>query len=447
MARKKSRPEKVGALHRKAEKVPTERGKTGLKKQPPDAQKLIHELKVHQGELEMKNEELRRAQLELEEAKTKYEESYDFAPVGYFTLDKKARIVEANLTGARLLGAERSSLKNEPFSLFVLPEFLNHFHFYHQHLLQGDLNQVLELKLRKRDGTSFYASLRCIACQESEGQSTQVRCAVTDITERKRMEEDIRQSRDELEMRVQDRTAELAKANEVLQAEFFERRRTEESLRESEKRLHHLSYRLLDAQEGERKRIAGELHDSIGQSLSALKFTLERKLSLMKKGKPPAGIALEDIVLMMQNCIDENRRIMTNLRPSILDDLGILATLNWFLREFQKAYPHLNVQQQFAIREDQVPDHLKIIIYRVLQEATNNFVRHSKGDRVFLSLSKKGMAIEFMIQDNGAGFDPGNLPRGMGLSSMEERVKLSGGAFGIESAPGKGSMIRATWSL
>lgn len=447
MARKKSRPEKVGALRRKAEKVLTERGKTGLKKLSPDAQKLIQELKVHQVELEMQNEKLRRAQLELEEARNKYEGLYDSAPIGYFTLDKKARIVEANLTGARLLGAERSSLRNEPFSRFVLPEFLDPFHFYHQHLLQGDINQALELKLRKRDGNSFYASLHCIACQESEGQSIQIRCAVTDITERKEMEEEIRKSRDELEIRVQERTADLARANELFQVEIIQRRRAEDSLRESEKRLHHLSYRLLDAQEGERKRIAGELHDSIGQSLSALKFTLERKLSLMKKEKPPAGIALEDIVLMMQNCIDENRRIMTNLRPSILDDLGILATLNWFLREFQKAYPHLNVQQQFAIQEKQVHDHLKIIIYRVLQEAMNNFVRHSKGDRVFLSLSKKGRAIEFMIQDNGAGFDPGNLPRGMGLSSMEERVKLSGGAFGIESAAGKGTIIRATWPL
>ena len=124
MARKKSRPEKVGALHRKAEKVPTERGKTGLKKLPPDAQKL----KPHQAELEMQNEELRRARLELEEAKKKYEEFYEFAPIGYFTLDKKARIVDANLTGASLLGAERSSLRNESFSRFVLPEFLNHFH-------------------------------------------------------------------------------------------------------------------------------------------------------------------------------------------------------------------------------------------------------------------------------------------------------------------------------
>jgi PAS domain S-box-containing protein len=443
MARKKSRPEKVGLLGRKAKKVQTEKQQSSLKELSQDTQKLIQELEVHQTELEMQNEELRRAQLELGEARNKYEDLYDFAPVGYFALGREGRIVEVNQAGAQLLGEAKSHLRNKPFRRFILPEFLNHFDLYQQQVFQGGKNPDLEIKLKSRDAIPFHVSLRCVAHQEEEGPFTQVRCVVTDITEHKRMEEEIRKSRDEL----QRRTADLVRANELFQAELSQRRRAEDSLRESEKRLRHLSYQLLNAQESERKRIARELHDGIGQSLTAIKFTLERKLGLMKKEKPPTGITLEDIVLMTQNTIQENRRIMTNLRPAVLDDLGILATLSWFLREFQNAFPHLKVEQQIAIREEEVADPLKTIIFRVLQEAMNNFSTHSKGDRVAVALRKTSGAIELMIQDNGTGFDLMKVQKGLGLSSMEERVDLSGGAFGIESAPGKGTRIRATWPL
>ncbi len=443
MARRKSRPEKVGVLSRKTKKVPTEKRQSSPKGLTPDTQKLIQELEVHQVELEMQNEELRRAQLELDESRNKYEDLYDFAPVGYFTFDREGRIVEMNHAGAQLLGESKSNLRNKSFRRFVLPEFLNHFDSCQQQVFQGGKNPGLEIKIKPKDAMPFYVSLRCAARQEKEGQITQVRCVVTDIREQKKMEEEIRQSRDEL----QARSSDLLRANELSQAELSQRQYAEDSLRESEKRLRHLSYQLLNAQENERKRIARELHDSIGQSLTAIKFTLERKLSLMKKEKPPTGITLEDIVLMTQNTIQENRRIMTNLRPAVLDDLGILATLSWFLREFQNAFPHLKVEQQLAIREEEVADPLKTIIFRVLQEAMNNFSTHSKGDRVTVALRKTGRAIELMIQDNGTGFDLMKVQKGLGLSSMEERVDLSGGSFGIEATPGKGTTIRATWPL
>ncbi len=109
----------------------------------------------------------------------------------------------------------------------------------------------------------------------------------------------------------------------------------EDDLRESENRLHHLSSQLLVAQENERRRIARELHDSIGQSLAATKFILEKKLSQLSKGSPPPGVTLEDVIPMIQNAIEESRRISMDLWPSVLDDLGILSAISWFCRQFE----------------------------------------------------------------------------------------------------------------
>ena len=245
---------------------------------------------------------------------------------------------------------------------------------------------------------------------------------------------------------------EILKANALLeekvkelQREVNQRKRAEESLKESEKRLRTLSYQLLAAQEAERKRVARELHDSIGQSLVAIRFALERKIGQMGRGEKPAGISLEDILNMVQNSVTENQRISTNLRPPTLDDLGVVATLNWFVRELQKTYPHLRIDKQISLEEKDVADHMKAVIFRVFQEAANNFVRHSGGDLLSLQLRKGDKTIELVVQDNGTGFNPTSTARGLGLSSMEERVKLSGGTFRIESDEGKGTRIQSFW--
>jgi PAS domain S-box-containing protein len=229
--------------------------------------------------------------------------------------------------------------------------------------------------------------------------------------------------------------------------ETTQRKKMEESLQESEKALRHLSSQLMMAQENERKSIARELHDSIGQTLTAVKFSLERKLSQMGPGKAPPGISLEDILAMLQGGIEETRRIMTNLRPSMLDDLGIIVTLNWICREFQKVYPHLRLEKEVGIREDEVPEPLKIVIFRVLQEAMNNCAKHSGGDCLSIALRKTETGIELVIEDNGPGFDPGNAPRGLGMGSMKERTENSGGVFSLFSTRGSGTCVRATWVL
>jgi PAS domain S-box-containing protein len=226
-----------------------------------------------------------------------------------------------------------------------------------------------------------------------------------------------------------------------------ERNLAEEALRESEQRLRLLSSQLLTVQETERKRFAREIHDSLGQTLAAIKFGLESKLSQMNTGTAPPGVSIENIISLTQNGIEEARRIQMDLRPSVLDDLGIAATIGWFTREFQKVYSHISVEKQVSIEENEIPDPLKTVLFRVMQEAMNNIAKHSQATLVHLSLRKKEGTIELSIEDNGSGFNSRNIKQGLGLTSMIERTELSGGTFEVESIVGEGTTIKASWPL
>jgi signal transduction histidine kinase len=233
----------------------------------------------------------------------------------------------------------------------------------------------------------------------------------------------------------------------------IERRRVETALRESEKQLKILSSKLLEAQETERKLVAQELHDGITGSLVGIKFSLESKLLQMGRGMEPPGISIERIVGMVEGAIEEVGRISTRLRPAMLDNLGVLATMSWFCQEFQETYQRIYIEEQIEVAEDEVPGDLKVVIYRVFQEALNNIAKHSGADRVTLCLRKGSDNLELCVTDNGQGFEMQKVipridtPGGMGLTSMKERTEFSGGSFEISSTKGEGAGIRATWKL
>lgn len=230
------------------------------------------------------------------------------------------------------------------------------------------------------------------------------------------------------------------------------RRRAENALRVSQSRMKELSAQLLVAQETERKRIAQQMHDSIGQSLSAIKFSIEETLETTRGAVPPDRMRpLETAVLLIQEVVNEVRRIQRNLRPAMLDDLGILATLAWFCRDFQSIYGGISVDSEITIEEGDVPAPLKIVIFRIVQEAFNNVAKHSRATHVRMVLRRSAdQALELDIEDDGRGFDVDECLstaglRGLGLSSMSERSELSGGLFRIESTQGKGTRIRVAW--
>lgn len=237
--------------------------------------------------------------------------------------------------------------------------------------------------------------------------------------------------------------------------DITESKRAQEKLIRSEKNLKILSSQLMNAKEEERKRISRELHDSVGQYLSSIKFNVENIISQMEKDSSSTTSlkALKDSIPIIQATVEEVRRISMDLRPSILDDLGILATISWFCREYQSVFSNIKVNQKIALEEEDIPGHLKIIIFRIIQESLNNVAKHSQADTVDILLIKRNTTIDLTISDNGIGFDvqeklmSEDYNRGLGLASMEERSELSGGCFSIDSVKGLGTLIMTTWRL
>ena len=241
-------------------------------------------------------------------------------------------------------------------------------------------------------------------------------------------------------------------SNARLQEEISERRRMEDSLRDSEERLRLLASRLLSTQEEDRKRIARELHDSIGASLSAAKFSMENVIVQIQTG----SVKLEPIdysIRVIKLAVDDVRRIVMDLRPSILDDMGIIATLKWFCEQFQTIHSNIHVEIQIEINGDEIPETLGIIIFRIVQEAFHNIAKYSGAEWVDVSITKLQNTIQLSIEDQGIGFDLRSIyanrtsEKGFGLMSMRERTELSGGIFEIESKIGEGTKIQASWTL
>jgi PAS domain S-box-containing protein len=201
-----------------------------------DIRRLVHELQVHQVELEMQNEELRSTQEELEKSRTCYAELYDFAPVGYLTFDQQGLIVEANLTAANQLSTERAILLGKPFSLFLLKGDRDIFRLHLAQVFKTKERQICEVQLNPRKSEGFFARLDSILIEDSSGDGV-VRTSIIDISCSKHAEEVLKRAYGELEDRVAERITELSTANEQLRREMEERKRAEQALLESKSKL------------------------------------------------------------------------------------------------------------------------------------------------------------------------------------------------------------------
>ena len=233
--------------------------------------------------------------------------------------------------------------------------------------------------------------------------------------------------------------------------DYREHKRTDEMLKHSELKLRFLSSQVLANQEQERKRVAMELHDGIGQSLTAIKFCVESSIEGRGKGEKSTGLSsLEQVVPMIQGTIEEVRKIAMDLRPSSLDDLGLAATITWFCRQFQLIYSGIRIKKRIFVDTKTMPENLKTSIFRILQETFNNVAKHSGADLIRLDLIQDETSVRLTIEDNGTGFEIGKqnknaLDHGFGLPGLQERAELAGGIFSICSKKEKGTTVQVIW--
>lgn len=212
-------------------------------------------------------------------------------------------------------------------------------------------------------------------------------------------------------------------------------------LARSQHELQRLSERLVDAQETERRSISRELHDEIGQALGVLLVDIGRLSSTLPHDRPEMKTQFDSMKSVAERTFQAVRNIALLLRPSMLDDLGLVAALEWQGREVSRRSEIEVTVESRNVPED-LPDEYRICIYRLVQEALNNAVRHSGARNAKVAVEHSAERITVRVRDDGRGFDP-NRTRGLGILGMEERVKRLAGTFAVESRPGQGATVTA----
>ncbi len=515
---------------------PEMRSKAKLAEQ--DQAHLLQELQTHQIELEMQNRELREVQQRLEETRDRYADLYDFAPIGYLTLDESGRILEINLTGAAMLGDERAGIIGKPFPARLAPSDSQLFFLYLNRVFHstGGSNLVTEVKIKRSGHSEYDARLESAPMTGTAGQSRTCRMVMTDISEQKRATAILQQTLSAQEALLNTIPAMVFFKDMELRytavspafAKFFGRPVAEirgktafdlvprelaediqqldhsiilsgKPFRDSERMFHNtkgkpffltasiapyfgpdgktaglvgvsvditaikeaeqrsqdllqqnrlLTQQLFSLQESERRHLARELHDELGQWLTAIQAEAEAICSSSTAEREPricaSAKAIGNSATEVQGVI---RRILRRLRPSLLDELGLADSLQELAMQWRQHHPKIVCDLELDGNLGDLTESLNITLYRIVQEALTNIANHAHASHVKVWLRRVPGAASapehllLTVQDDGKGMDPRLPVKGLGMLGMRERVIASGGEFTSHTAPGQGVRI------
>lgn len=343
-----------------------------------------------------------------------------------FLTDPDGVITSWNVAAERVIGYAEAEAVGRHYSLIFTPEDR------HNGLPEWELRTAREQgraederwHLRK-DGGRFWALGIVTPLRDPDGRLTGFSKILRDITDRKRMEGELRDAKDRLE----ERTAALGGALQSLEAEMVQRR--------------DLARRLSTVQEDERKRVARDLHDSVGQLLAGLSLAL-RAVEASGDLPAPAAARLAEVQRVADLLGKEVHALAVRLRPTSLDDLGLEAALGqlvaeWSARTAVRADLHAG-----GLSGGRLPAEVETTVYRIVQEALTNVARHARATQASVALTVLDGTVTVAVDDDGAGFDPEAGPRGrLGLMGMRERAAQAGGELDVESRPGAGTTVVA----
>jgi PAS domain S-box-containing protein len=350
----------------------------------------------------------------LEEIEAHGRKLVDALPVGFIIVDPASVLTYVNQHFLDLLGYARGELIGRPLADLLCP--INRAVLAQlEDAVRNGRNSLIEVPLFRKTGACMWVQLSFVPPLSDDIASLGVCVVVTNIVDLIRNEVELRRSNDELRA---------------------------------------LSAKIVNVQEGERQRIAADLHDSLGQSIAVVKFGLEQTLGLLRSGTADAAIPLlETLLVRLKEAAGEVRRVAMNVRPSLLDDLGLGAALCWLFREFEMVYTSIAVRRQMDFKESDISKEQQLALYRIVQEAMNNAAKHAHATAVDVSLRRIGDQLELVIRDNGRGFDPDDVTarlgrnRGLGLASIRDRAIFAGGTHALRTGVGQGVEIRVCLPL
>lgn len=406
------------------ERIDTDPGiRKALETRDPEA--LVHELIVHQIELEIQNEELRGAQQDLLESRNRFITLYDFSPVGYMTLDRNGILLEANLTLARMLGAERGHLRNKPFSLYTDPAFHEAFYLHRRSVIEGNRPGTCELRLRKRDKETFFGKVISAPVEDEHGEITMLRSSLLDVTDEKAAREALDRTHAQLEAKA----AELEAANaELSQYAYVVSHDLKAPIRAVRNYTNFLAEEIEPTLTAETRVYL----DGIRQALSDADRLIADVLELSRIEQLSDATESVDIGRLLGGVVKE-------LKPS--PDMEIVLMDGW---------PRVETQP--------------VLLKQILQNLITNAVKFNRSTPKRVEVgwtSAGGEGLEIYIRDNGIGIDPKFHERifrvfdrlhtrqeyegtGIGLSIVRKALSKLGGSIRMASAPGRGSTFWVT---
>ena len=375
------------------------------------------------------------------------------APIPVLVACENDRFLMLNQAFQTLTGFSQEDLPTvEALSEHILTDSensrVNHFGDFFE---PGKVLAPFRISLKTHDGQLLIWEIFNAPLGRMTDGQRMVIIVASDVTQTVEYERQLEAAMNRLERDVSLRTKDLNATINALESEIAERKRMSDALSLSRERLKNMSRRTLDLLEADRRTISKELHDSIGASLAAIKFSLEEKEMQREQNHGRLDEPLTQEIAYLLATIKETKRISANLRPTTLDDLGLMATIQWYLRQFQRLYGNIRVDYRTDIAEEDVPEAMKIIIYRIVQEGLSNAEKHSEANSVHLQMgfSDGKRSISLLIEDDGRGFNVKEILSekdplsGYGLTAMRERCEIFGGSFYIESHPGRGTRINA----
>lgn len=299
-----------------------------------------------------------------------------------------------------------------------------------------------EYRMFTRDGRMLWVKDDASIVGDATGRPLLLQGVMFDITKQKKTEEEIKKVNNELEQRVMERTSQLEGSNKQLRSEIIERGRIEETLQRYAEQLKALSHRLAEVQEEERRYMAKELHDEIGQALTGISLSL---VSMAGMSAKETRKRLKEAQSLVSGLLDRVRNMSLTLRPAMLDDFGLLPTLLWHFKRYT-AQTSIPIHFRQRCLDTRFRPEVETAVYRIVQEALTNIARHACAAEAEVMTLVEGDMLVVTVEDKGVGFEPEAvivMKESVGLSGMRERLALLGGRLKIDSAPGRGTRLRA----
>lgn len=390
-----------------------------------------------------------------EEALRRNEEKYRRLVEGleneyfFYVHDSKGLLTYVSPSVSQVLGYGPEDLQGKSYRQFLTDNPINRrAEEFDWDALSGGTPPVHEAEVRHADGSARLIEVLEVPVKDENGEVNSAEGIIRDVSKQRRAESQIRQLNAELEDRVKSRTALLEEVVGDLKNEVVERRQVESQLRASQDQLRNLSTYLESAREEDRKRIAREIHDELGQNLTALRLDI----ALLGRRFGDSGQQALEKLKAMTSVVDETilsvRRICSELRPALLDNLGLSAAMEWLLDDMENRSA-VKGNMVFSPEDIEVSPEVGTAVFRVFQEAVTNVMRHAQANLIEVSLEASDGVLELLLEDDGIGIpeEQAENPSSFGIVGMHERIRSIGGRIVITSVPDKGTRIKVTVPL